>query len=49
VGVPRPKRLVIYEFGGGYGTNARCILDFIRAMAPDLYRHMKYTIVEISR
>ncbi|EKU21168.1 hypothetical protein NGA_2091500, partial [Nannochloropsis gaditana CCMP526] len=39
----------IYEIGGGYGTNALCILDYLEAQAPEVYRRTRYTVVEISR
>eukprot|EP00624_Nannochloropsis_granulata_P007051 evm.model.NODE_6003_length_2954_cov_16.139133.1 len=42
------KELHIYEMGGGYGTNASCILDYVQAHAPDVYARTKYTIIEIS-
>jgi SAM-dependent MidA family methyltransferase len=41
--------LVIYEVGGGYGTNALAILDYLRAFAPEVYERTRYTIVEIAR
>ena len=40
--------LVVYEVGGGTGTNARHICNYVRANAPQLYRGMSYTILEIS-
>jgi hypothetical protein len=40
--------LVIFELGGGNGTNARAILDHIRATAPRVYARTTYTIVEVS-
>ncbi|GAB5036427.1 s-adenosyl-l-methionine-dependent methyltransferase [Nannochloropsis oceanica] len=43
------KELHIYEMGGGYGTNASCILDYLQAHAPDVYARTKYTIIEISK
>ena len=40
--------LVVYEVGGGTGTNARHICDYIAAHAPQLYRTLSYTVLEIS-
>ncbi|KAJ7561269.1 hypothetical protein O6H91_03G021100 [Diphasiastrum complanatum] len=40
--------LMIYEIGGGTGTCARNILDYIKATAPAIYQTLKYTSVEIS-
>ena len=40
--------LEIYEIGGGYGTNALCILEFLRREAPAVYARTRYRIVEIS-
>jgi len=44
----KSKPLVIYEVGGGNGTNALHILDFIKLQRPDLYKTVKYNLVEIS-
>jgi len=41
--------LKIYEIGAGSGTNALCILDFIRDNHSDLYSTMEYNIIEISK
>ncbi|KAF0696747.1 Aste57867_12506 [Aphanomyces stellatus] len=41
-------KLSIYEIGGGAGTNAKCILDYIRDQAPALYEETTYTMIEIS-
>ncbi|RHY52521.1 hypothetical protein DYB34_005145 [Aphanomyces astaci] len=41
-------KLSIYEIGGGAGTNAKCILDYIQEQAPALYEHTTYTLIEIS-
>ncbi|OQR84466.1 hypothetical protein THRCLA_10823 [Thraustotheca clavata] len=41
-------KLNIYEIGGGAGTNALCILDYIKEHAPGLYANTKYTMIEIS-
>ena len=40
--------LRIMEIGGGNGSNAAAILDWIRARHPDLYANVDYTLVEIS-
>ncbi|CAI5967903.1 unnamed protein product [Closterium sp. NIES-64] len=42
------KPLKMYEVGGGGGTLARNILDRLQAKAPAVYRHCRYTSVEIS-
>ncbi|SHO75816.1 Similar to S.cerevisiae protein YKL162C (Putative protein of unknown function) [Malassezia sympodialis ATCC 42132] len=40
--------LILYELGGGTGTLAKDILDYIEAHEPDVYAHTRYRIVEIS-
>ena len=40
--------LVLYEAGGGTGTNALNVLDWLRREEPRLYERTEYTIVEIS-
>ena len=40
--------LVIYEIGGGNGTLALNILDFLRANYPEVYDRTQYHIIEIS-
>ena len=40
--------LVLYEAGGGTGTNALNVLDWLRREEPKLYERTQYTIVEIS-
>jgi SAM-dependent MidA family methyltransferase len=40
--------LHVYELGGGGGTAARGILDAVRELAPEVYRGMRYTAVEVS-
>ncbi|XP_049932905.1 uncharacterized protein LOC116250809 isoform X2 [Nymphaea colorata] len=41
--------LKIYEIGGGSGTCAKCIMDYMMLNAPSkVYRNMKYISVEIS-
>ncbi|EJU03655.1 DUF185-domain-containing protein [Dacryopinax primogenitus] len=39
---------IIYEVGGGNGTLARNILDFVRDYYPDIYERTSYRIIEIS-
>ena len=38
----------VYEVGGGRGTAARDVLDYIRAAAPHLYADMRMTSVEVA-
>ena len=38
----------IYEIGGGNGTLARDMLDFIEEEYPDVYDRTRYNIIEIS-
>ncbi|XP_010926603.1 protein arginine methyltransferase NDUFAF7 homolog, mitochondrial isoform X2 [Elaeis guineensis] len=41
--------LKIFEIGGGSGTCAKCILDYMMLNAPDkVYNNMTYTSIEIS-
>lgn len=40
--------LVLYEAGGGTGTNALNVLNWLRREEPKLYERTEYTIVEIS-
>lgn len=40
--------LIIYEMGAGRGTLMLNILDYIRALEPDVYARTKYKIIEIS-
>jgi phospholipid N-methyltransferase len=40
--------LVIYEIGGGNGTMAMNILDYIREKHSSIYDHVQYNIIEIS-
>lgn len=42
------KDLKIYEIGGGTGTNAVHILNFLKDRAPDVYARTSYTLIEIS-
>ncbi|KZT43225.1 DUF185-domain-containing protein [Sistotremastrum suecicum HHB10207 ss-3] len=39
---------IIYEMGGGNGTLARNILDYLRDEHPEVYDRTKYNIIEIS-
>lgn len=40
--------LIIYEMGAGRGTLMLNILDYIRAIEPEVYARTKYKIIEIS-
>lgn len=40
--------LVLYEVGGGTGTNALHVLNWLCREDPELYDRTEYTIVEIS-
>ena len=40
--------LVLYEAGGGTGTNAMNVLNWLRREEPRIYERTEYTIVEIS-
>lgn len=42
------EKLVLYEAGGGTGTNALNVLNWLRREEPKLYERTEYTIVEIS-
>ncbi|KAG7380070.1 hypothetical protein PHYPSEUDO_007816 [Phytophthora pseudosyringae] len=42
------QELEIFEIGGGSGSNALHILNFLKEHAPDVYAKTKYTLVEIS-
>eukprot|EP00980_Cylindrotheca_fusiformis_P014482 scaffold3875_cov123-Cylindrotheca_fusiformis.AAC.2 len=39
----------IVELGGGRGTNANLILAYLRAMKPELYSKLTYTLVDSSK
>ena len=43
-----PPPLEIFEVGGGYGTNALCILEYLKREAPQVYARTRYRIGEIS-
>jgi hypothetical protein len=38
----------VFEIGGGSGSNARHILDYVAAADPAVYAHMSYTVLDIS-
>ena len=42
------SELNIVEMGGGAGTNAASVLDYVRATDPALYERTRYTLVDIS-
>ncbi|CAI5713579.1 unnamed protein product [Peronospora effusa] len=42
------QELEIFEIGGGSGSNALHILDFLKEQVPDVYAKTKYTLIEIS-
>lgn len=42
------KPVSIVEVGGGNGTAARGMLDFIKEQHPEVYERTRYTLVEIS-
>ena len=44
----RNQKLKIIEVGAGNGSAAESMLDYLRSFHPLLYKHMEYTIVEIS-
>eukprot|EP00899_Mesostigma_viride_P015040 jgi/Mesvir1/23537/Mv18237-RA.2 len=46
--IPGSPPLKVVEIGGGNGTCARDVLRYIAHNAPDVYRSMSYTCVEIS-
>jgi hypothetical protein len=41
--------LRIYEIGGGCGTCALNVLDYFEQKAPEIYKRIRYTSVEISK
>lgn len=41
-------KLVLYEAGGGTGTHALHMLNWLQEHEPSLYRETEYNIVEIS-
>lgn len=45
---PSGHPLRIFELGGGNGSNALHLLDYIASVAPDVYASTSYTLVEIS-
>ncbi|KAG2383644.1 hypothetical protein C9374_004315 [Naegleria lovaniensis] len=42
------KPLKIYEMGGGMGTCARNVLDYLEKEYPEVYKRTEYNIIEIS-
>lgn len=42
------QELVIFEIGGGSGSNALHILNYLKEHMPDVYARTKYTLIEIS-
>ncbi|KAF4137322.1 putative S-adenosyl-L-methionine-dependent methyltransferase [Phytophthora infestans] len=42
------QELEIFEIGGGSGSNALHILNYLKEQAPDVYAKTKYTLIEIS-
>ncbi|RLN65430.1 hypothetical protein BBJ29_009628 [Phytophthora kernoviae] len=42
------KELEIFEIGGGSGSNALHILNYLKEQVPDVYAKTKYTLIEIS-
>lgn len=42
------ENVVLYEAGGGTGTNALNVLDWLQREEPKLYQRTEYTIIEIS-
>jgi Putative S-adenosyl-L-methionine-dependent methyltransferase len=40
--------LVVFELGGGTGTNSACFLDALKRIAPAVYANTRYINVEIS-
>ena len=42
------ERIEIVELGGGRGTNAGLILNYLEETAPDLYERLSYTIIDNS-
>jgi len=46
--VDHRQPLNIIELGGGRGTNAVCMMDFLQQTFPELYERTNYTIVDAS-
>ena len=42
------EAIEVVELGGGRGTNAKCILDHLQDNHNELYRNIKYTIMDSS-
>jgi hypothetical protein len=50
IGLRRPRPASLFEIGGGNGTNALHVLDYLQLQAPDTYDAIaKYHLVEISQ
>ncbi|QDZ22027.1 S-adenosyl-L-methionine-dependent methyltransferase [Chloropicon primus] len=43
------QELRVCEIGGGNGTLAANVLDYVRSRHPDLYERTKYTVVDVSK
>eukprot|EP00026_Physarum_polycephalum_P010681 Phypoly_transcript_10851.p1 GENE.Phypoly_transcript_10851~~Phypoly_transcript_10851.p1 ORF type:complete len:290 (+),score=28.77 Phypoly_transcript_10851:377-1246(+) len=41
--------LVIYEIGGGSGTNAKCIIEYLQKKHPRLFKSLEYNIIDLSK
>lgn len=41
--------LKITEIGGGNGTCAKGILDYVRDHHPDVYKYIRYEIIDVSK
>ena len=46
-GLERSPRIV--EFGGGTGSNAVHLLDYLKSAAPEIYNRVQYVNVDVSR
>lgn len=46
--ISKHKPLKITEVGGGNGTCAKGVLDFLRHNHKDLYSHTEYEIIDVS-
>ena len=47
-GLGKATRPTIIEFGGGTGSNANNVLDFLKSAAPEAYEKVRYVNVDIS-
>ncbi len=41
------KPLKIFEIGGGNGTNALHIMNYLMVYTPEVYKNTTYTVIEI--